>query len=99
MKYEYEAIFGIDLGKAIPGVGELLDGVNTHLASAGYDQRLKCTSQIPPLVVTVDRELTEEEQHKMKTIIEAQMIEGMPKQDIRLVSFRRKSGNVSQSVS
>lgn len=42
---------------------------------------------------------TESEQHKMKTILAAQMIEAMPKYDIRLVDFRRKSGNVSQSVS
>lgn len=99
MKIEYEAIFHIDMGQAIPAVGELLASVNAHLSSEGYDERLKCHAPIGSMVVTVDRELTESEQHKMRTILAAQMIEAMPKYDIRLVDFRRKSGNVSQSVS
>lgn len=99
MKYEYEATFRIDVGQAIPAVGELLESVNAHLATDGYDERLKCHAPIGSMVVTVDRELTESEQHKMRTILAAQMIEAMPKYDIRLVDFRRKSGNVSQSVS
>ena len=99
MKCEYEATFRIDVGQAIPAVGELLESVNAHLATAGYDERLECHASIGSMVVTVDRELTEGEQHKMRTILAAQMIEAMPKYDIRLVDFRRKSGNVSQSVS
>ena len=99
MKYEYEATFRIDVGQAIPAVGELLESVNAHLATDGYDERLECHAPIGSIVVTADRELTESEQQKMRTILAAQMIESMPKYDIRLVDFRRKSGNVSQSVS
>lgn len=99
MKYEYEATFRIDVGQAIPAVGELLYRINTHLATDGYDERLKCNAPIGSIVVTADRELTESEQHKMRTILAAQMIEAMPKYNIRLVDFRRKPGNVSQSVS
>lgn len=98
MKIQYEASFRINVGKAVPAVGDLIDRINAHLSADGYDERLQCNAPIGSIDVTVDRELTEEEQHKMKTILEAQMIEAMPKQDIRLVSFRRKSGNVSQSV-
>ncbi len=98
MSYEYIAEFRIDLGKAIPEVGDLLSRVNDATSSCGYNERLKCLSGPITATITADRELTEEEQHKMKTILEAQMIESMPKQDIRLFSFRRKSGNVSQSV-
>lgn len=94
----YEAEFRINVGKAIPAVGELLDSINAHLSTDGYDERLECHAPIGRIVVTVDRELTESEQHKMKTLLEAQMIEAMPKYDIRLISFRRKSGNVQQSV-
>lgn len=98
MKYEYEAIFHIDVGQAIPAVGELLGRINTHLSTAGYDERLECQAPICTLDVTVDRELTESEQYKMRAILAAQIVKAMPEHDIRLVDFRRKSGNVSQSV-
>ena len=98
MKYEYEATFRIDVGQAIPAVGDLLSRINAHLATDGYDERLKCHAPIGTMCVTVDRELTESEQYKMKTILAAQIIEQFPSLDVRIVDFRRKSGNVSQSA-
>jgi hypothetical protein len=98
MKFQYEATFRIDMGQAILAVGELLEGINTHLSKDGYDERIKCHASIGSMLVTADRELTESEQYKVRTIIEAQIIESMPKYDVRLVDFRRKPGNVSQSA-
>ncbi len=101
MKYEYEATFRVNLGSAIQEVGDLVNQVNTNLATFGCDEQIRLTSEtvIPPMVITSDRELTEEDQHKMKTLLEAHLIEAFPKYDVRLASFRRKSGNVSQEVS
>lgn len=94
----YEAKFRIDLGKAIPSVGELCDSINDHLSTMGVDERLNLQSEAFALQVQVNRELTEEETYKMKRIIEGHVIGAMPQYDIRLQSFVRKSGNVSQSV-
>ncbi len=98
MKYKYEAIFRADLGQVLPAVGDLLARINTHLANDGYDERLGCHTEILTMEVSVERELTEGEKYKMRTILAAQMVEAMPKYDIRLVEFRRQSGNVSQSA-
>ncbi len=101
MKYTYEATFRVNIGKAIPAVGELMDQLNTAVASDGYDgckMSLMSTDMIPPFIVTVSRELTEEEQHKVKTLLEAEIIQAFPKYDVRLAGFRRQSGNVSQSA-
>lgn len=99
MIFKYEAIFRINMGKAIPAVGDLLNRINTHLSTDGYDEQLECHADIFTIEATVNRELTEEDKYKMKTILAAQVIEHMPNYDIRLVEFRRKSGNVLQSVS
>ena len=100
-EFQYEAIFRVNLAKAIPEVGDMVNRVNNHLAKDGYSEQLSLTHEgiIPPMVITSDRELTEEDQYKMKTLLEAKVIELFPKYDVRLASFRRKSGNVSQSVS
>ena len=97
-KYVYIALFHVDAGKAVKVIGDLVNSVNDQLSMCGYDEKLKIHSSIP-VEVTVNRELTEEEQYKMKTIMEAHMIKSMPEYDIRLVSFRRQSGNALQSVS
>ena len=96
-KVTYEAIFHVDAGKAVSCIGDLVNSVNDHLSKNGYDEKLKIHTPIT-IEVFVNRELTEEEQYKMKTVLESQMIQNMPEYDIRLVSFRRKSGNALQSV-
>lgn len=99
MKVTYEAKFRIDVGKAIPLVGEMMERLNAHAASLGCDEQLKAVSEFRMLTVTVDRVLTEQEQYQMKTMIEAEVVQGLSKYDVRLVSFCRQSGNVQQSVS
>lgn len=94
----YEITFHVDLGKAIPAIDSLLNRINTDIANAGYDEQLKYHAPIK-LELSVNRILTEEEEYKMKTILSAEMVKSMSEYDIRLVSFRRQSGNVSQSAS
>ena len=100
MTFEYEILFRIDLGKAIPVVGELMERLNADIASAGGDEKLKLTSEalIPPMTVTVNRELTQEEQAQMREIILNQVREEFPKFDVHVATFRRKSGNAQQSI-
>lgn len=93
---DYIAEFRLDVGKAIPAVGELLTEVNANLAKVGVDERLECHVPIFKMTASVNRELTKNEQHKMKILLEAEVIKAMPQYDIRLVSFYRKPGNVSQ---
>lgn len=99
--FHYEATFRVDLGSAIPEIGDLMQRLNDGVSSAGYHEKISLTHDglIPPMVVTVNRELTEGEQYKMKRLIESQIIEAFPKYDVRLTGFRRKPGNVSQSAS
>ena len=98
MKFQYELDFRIDLSKAVPAVGDLVNGINTHLALAGYDEQIKCNATVFTVVVTVDRELSGEEEIKMKEMLQSQVSAEMPKYNLALDGFRRKSGNVSQSV-
>lgn len=100
MKYEYEIKFRVDLGKVIPEINEMMESLNADIARAGHDEKLTLTHEriIPPMTVTVDRELTIGEQETMKNIILGEMCKSFPKYEVRVSSFRRKSGNVSQSV-
>ncbi len=100
MKTEYEIIFRVDLGKAIPEVNELMEWLNTVISNGGWNEKLTLTHDgiIPPMTLTVDRELTTEEQETMKSIILGTVCECFPKYDVRVSAFRRKSVNVQQSV-
>lgn len=99
MKFQYEATFSADLGKVIPQVGDLANGINAHLAKDGYDEQLRIMTEslITPIITTSDRELTQEDQHKMKTLLEAEMIKAFPKYDVRLATFGRKSVTSEQA--
>lgn len=99
-KTEYEIIFRVDLGKAIPGVNELMERLNTGMSSVGWDEKLTLThdGMIPPMTLTADRELTTGEQETMMNTILGKVCEHFPKYDVRVSAFRRKSGNVQQSV-
>lgn len=99
MKIVYEATFSIDLGNAIESVGALMDQLNAALAKTGHQEKLRTTSKLFTISVTVDRELNEKENYKMKTLIESTYVNAFPKFDVRLVSFCRQSGNVQQLAS
>lgn len=98
MRIEYEAIFQIDLGDAVPEVGELMNRLNSHLSTAGYDEKLQLKADIFSMSLSVSRELNEKEIHRMKTLLSSEVMNRLPQYDIRLKSFGRKSGNVQQSA-
>jgi len=97
MDTTYTAEFHIDLGDAISDVGELVNNINANLSNFGVNEKVKITSNVFNLNVSVDRELTSEEQEKMKTVLSEQF-EEVAGYKISLVSFGRKSGNVEQLV-
>lgn len=99
MSITYNIQFSLNLANVFPGVGELTNSVNTHLAAMGYDERLKLRGRPLTMVLTVERELTETEIDKMKDIITAQLCEKFTGSNPVCESFRRQSGNVPQSVS
>lgn len=101
MIFEYEICFRVDLGKVLPEVNELMERLNTDIASAGYDEKLMLTHDglIPNMTLTVERELSDGEQETMKNVILGEVCKAFPKYDVRVSSFHRKSGNVQQSVS
>lgn len=101
MKIEYYATFRVNLGNAIPEVGDLVNRVNEGLSSFGRDEKLYLTHEgiIPPMTITGDRELTKEEEEKMKSLLEESIREHFPQYDVRLASFGRKSVTSELSVS
>ena len=95
---KYIAKFELRLASAMDSVKEFENSINKYMQEFGRDEKLKVVSNFS-MEIGSNRELSEEEQYKMKTVIEAQMVEKFPKYDVRLVSFNRQSGNVQQSVS
>ena len=98
MSYIYDIKFSLNLANAFPEVDALTGSVNTHLAEMGYDERLMLRGQPIKMTLTVERELTEDEQAKMKDIITGQLCEQFTGSNPVCESFRRQSGNVVQLV-
>lgn len=94
----YEATFHIDWAKAIPAVGDVVNRINDHLSKMGVHEQLGVRGEAFSFSLSVNRELTNEEQYKMKRLLEAQVIERFQGYDVRLASFGRQPGNVLQSA-
>ena len=92
---KYTAEFHIDLGDAISEIGELVDSMNASLSTYGVHEKIKISSSVFNINVSADRELTHEEQEKMKTILSEQY-EEVAGYKLSLASFSRQSGNIEQ---
>jgi len=80
-------------------VADFEDNFNKSMEDFGSDYKISTSAEIIKATIKVDRELTEEEEYKISAILKAQVIESMPKYDIRLKSFSRQSeSSVSQSA-
>lgn len=99
MNIEYHVQFSIDLGAALPSVGDVLKHVNdTYESITGSSDKLVVRGKLFSATITSERELTKEDIEKMKTILLDGVRERFPKHDIQIESFRRKSGNALQLV-
>lgn len=95
----YEAKFSIRLRSLSKEVADFEDRMNEHLAEYGVGERLYTEAQMFTCDITVPAELTEEQQYKIINVLTAQVIEHMPKYDIRFKSFGPKSNQlVEQSA-
>lgn len=95
----YEAKFIIKLRSMSKEVADFEDNFNKSMEDFGSDYKISTSAEIIKATIKVDRELTEEEEYKISAILKAQVIESMPKYDIRLKSFSRQSeSSVSQSA-
>lgn len=87
----YTAKFSLKLRTAIKEVAELEDSINESMKDFGSDEKLSVWSDCFSVDITVEKEMSEEEQHKIGVLLLNKIIETMPKYDIRLKSFSRKS--------
>ena len=98
MKINYEVIYSLNLANALSEVDALIGSVNTHLAEMGCDERLTLNRQPIVMSISVARELSEKDIAKMKDIIMGQLCQSFVGANPVCESFRRQSGNVSQSA-
>lgn len=98
MKITYDIQFSLNLANVFPVVGELVDNVNTHLASMEVSERLTLRGNPIKMTLTVERELNQKEIATMKDIITARLCDSFAGSNPVCESFRRQSGNVEQLV-
>ena len=98
MSFQYEISVLLNLAYVFPEVKSITDGVNSHLATMGFDERLTLRGKPIKLTMTTKREMTDEELSKVKDIVTAQFCEQFAGSNPVVESIRRKSGNVEQSV-
>lgn len=98
MSVQYDIQFSLNLATVIPEVGEATKAVNDHLSTMGFQERITLRGRPIKMTLTLDREATEEEIAKVKDMITAQLCEKFTGSNPVCESFRRKSGNVEQSV-
>jgi hypothetical protein len=98
MKYKYSIVLSLDLGNMFAPVGDMVNYMNTEMASLGFSEKLSVRSKMIRATLTSERELTKEDREKVKTTLLQQFIASQPAWKVRVESFRRQPGNVQQSV-
>lgn len=98
VKCEYEITISVDMGSVLAPVGDLVNGVNNELSKFGCDEKLSVRSPMISMALTTEREITDDEKEKMKTMMLAEINSQHPAWKAKVESFRRKSGNVQQSI-
>jgi len=83
---KYEFVFSINMGKALPSVGKIVDSVNETMHEFGFSEKMLVVSSFP-VILTSSRELTEEEQTKAGQIMLEGYKEKLPTYEIELVSI------------
>lgn len=95
MKSIYEFGVRLPLGKLLNPVQELEQSINNSMASAGFEDKL-CITSLQTGTVEVEREMSDSEIEIMKKTLHDQFEQSLGYAKVEY--FRRKSGNVSQSV-
>ena len=96
---KYEAKFSIRLASISPEVADFESRMNKSLKEFGVDEKFYTEAECITCDIEVPKELSEEQQYKIINVLTAQIIEHMPKYDIRFKSFGRKPNqSVEQSA-
>jgi ABC-type glycerol-3-phosphate transport system substrate-binding protein len=98
MKFIYEIDISADLGNMLSPIGDMMENVNSHLATVGFNEKLSLRSKISTMTLTIEHELNDNEKDKVKETIISQFNSAHPAWKVKVESFRRQSGNVQQSV-
>lgn len=99
MIFNYDVTLSVDLGALFAPVGDLLKQVNTHLAEMGCREKLGVRSKVLHFTFTTERELSKRNRDLVKKYLIELFTKEQPAWKVKVESFRRKSGNVQQSVS
>lgn len=97
MKYEIE--LSVDLGEAIPEVGSLVSGLNHHMSSVGFHDKLHVMSRVGLLTFESPEPLTKEQEETVKSAVNRSLSEQFAGVKIHCTNVSRQSGNVQQSAS
>ena len=98
MNFRYEIILSVDLGAAIPKVGDMLKRVNDALSECGQREKLSVRSKLIRCSLTSGRLLTSKDRDDVKKTLIETFYEHQPAWKVQVESFRRQSGNVQQSA-
>jgi len=99
MSVQYRIQLSADLGALLPPVGDMLKRVNDDMASIGATEKLSVRTKAFHLDLTSERELNRKEKDIVEKMILDKFAVMQPAWKVQVESFRRKSGNVQQSVS
>ena len=91
----YEFCLSVNGASFSSAVDSVQKGVNASLAEMGHEEKLIIRMKIP-CVITSGKELTEQEIELLKSTLIEQCDKSW---NAKIEEFRRKSGNVQQSVS
>ena len=94
---EYKIRLSFDAGKAVDGIGELMDAFNSHLAKMGMDDKLLLRSKALSCDLCCNRELIKEEKDLIAETIVRHLDEAFPGWGFKVESFRRQPCNKSRS--
>lgn len=94
----YQTKITASLRQAVPEVGDLVDSINGSLTQMGHSERIDIRFDLGNVTVDVDRQLTSEEESKMRSLMATEFAAKFPQLAIEVGEFTRQSGNVSQSV-
>jgi hypothetical protein len=97
--HTYKFELSMDLGKAIPEVGAVMDSVNSNMPSFGFDGQYSLLSSIGDITVQSPRPFTNDEEQRLVKEFNDMLSERLPNLGIRCTNVRRQPGNVPQSAS
>lgn len=77
-----------NLGAMVPSVGEMLKGLNNAMAGFGFSEKMMLRSRFYCLQLTVNRELTAQEENEIGQLVIEQFAKDHPEWELRVEGFK-----------